>query len=148
MKKFFVIALVSFFLAPVGNAVEISKIQFRILTPQEINYNCGYSNSSEYDPIWACYLPKRVGENIGHYIFIRNNIPNSLMPYVLARVIGRALVYEVSFEEKKKYFNPPMMVDRDGLDEIVANSFAMWLYSGGKNVPKAQNDFWKIILSR
>ncbi len=98
-------------------AKDFSRLQVKFST--DINKDC--SLSSGYDPVWGCYIQELLpGDAFPKpKIFIRSDLPSTLLPYVFLHEFGHFLIYDESEEELKKFFDEVKKFNEEQGREVV-----------------------------
>ncbi len=128
-------------------AADFSKL--KVTLSDNINKDCLQPDG--YDPVWGCFINNYLHWT-GHEelmaqptIYIRNNIPKELFPFVFLTNVGQFLLANYSDQEIAAAFNPPPSASSN-IRSIAANAFMMWFYGG--HVPAAAQELFKAALNK
>ena len=114
-------------------ALDFTKLNIKASTT--INKDCSVSDG--YEPILGCFINRYVPE-VGSValvpkptIYLRADLPKSLLPYVFMENVGQYLAMHYSDQELAAVFNPvPDQFGSQNVRRAAASTFAYWALGG------------------
>lgn len=132
-RSIIISSLVLFAGAQSALAIDVSKVVIK--TSETINKDCMVHDG--YEPVMGCfaneYKAKAGSEALvpTPTIYLRADLPKSLLPYVFFTQFGNLLASRYSDEELAKVFNPaPDQMGFQDVRKAAASSFAYWAMGG------------------
>jgi hypothetical protein len=131
---------------PSAFAKDLSRLSIKL--SDNINRDC--EQPEGYDPVWACAsqdTPPGAPAPLGT-VYIRKDIPEQLLPFVLLRNIGLYLTWDLTQQQLTDIFRPaPGISSSQDIRDIAGNTFAFWAMGGRVSAPQ-QELFRQLLITK